>query len=534
MKSTEEIIEKMTLSELCGQLICYDLSSKRWNEEELHKIAEETKPGGIFVYSSSKEIIDKYSKIINEHTNIPIIVSSDAEHGLGGPVKGLPTLPLPMAWGACDDEKLIKKAGKATAEICRANGIHWSFAPIADVILNKDSLINVRAISDSPKQVVKIAGAYMDGMQKDGLMAAGCKHFPGEGIDDRNSHFCTTICPLSKEKWLETYGYIYKEMIKKGAYSIMVGHEALPAFQENEYDEILGYKPATLSYSLMTKLLKEELGFEGCVVSDAMSMVGACSMVDPDKLAVEFIKAGGDMVLFALPNDFKEIKNAVLNGEISIERIKDAVRRIINLKKAVGLLCNEPKSIEIKEDIYEIAKEIADKSINIVRNTEHIIPLNIKKGGKILICNLLTEFNRVTAYSLDTITQELENRGYEVLVLTNPGHRTVEEKLKENPDCVLVNCRISCRDYYGGSLRVDWEHIAAFWRGNILKHPKLVFTSFGDPYKLYEFPYLKTYINTFSNVPETQKAFVRVLLGEVKATGKSPVSLKGFFKRETD
>ena len=109
-----------------------------------------------------------------------------------------------------------------------------------------------------------------------------------------------------------------------------------------------------------------------------------------------------------------------------------------------------------------------------------------------------------------------------------------KSELAKEYDAILINCRMSCKDYCGGSLRVDWKQIALFWRGQILKYPRVIFTSFGDPYKLYEYPFVRTYINTFSNTPATQRAFVRTLVGESPAVGKSPVELKGFFERTVE
>lgn len=536
MDKFDRMIEEMSLDDLCGQVLCYNRTVLReCSDEEMQRIVRETKPGGVFVYDTSKEEAERYSSAINACAKIPAIIATDAEHGPGGPLRDVAVLPQPMAWGACDDENLIERAGRVTAELCRKNGIHWSFAPLVDINYNPNNPGgNIRTVSDSPKQVAKIAGAYMRGMQRNGYLAASCKHFPGDGTDDRNQHFCTIINSKSKEEWMETYGYVYREMISQGLMSVMVAHIAAPAFQEDEFDEVLGYKPATLSYNLITKLLKGELGFEGCVVSDAMCMVGACSMVDPDLLAVEFLRAGGDMVLFALPDDFYNIKKAVESGYLPIERLKDAVKRVLKMKDSVHLFENQKgfeDKITLSDSVEGIAEAIAEKSINVVRNADNIFPLNLTQNAKILMCNLQAEEETVNSYALTTVRDELTKRGYLVEMLQNPGHRLVEEELEKGYDAILINCRMSCRDYCGGSLRVNWEHIAVFWRGRVLKHPRVIFTSFGDPYKLYEYPFMKTYINTFSNTPATQRAFVRALLGEIPAVGKSPVELKGFFER---
>ena len=190
-------------------------------------------------------------------------------------------------------------------------GVHWTFSPIVDINYNMNNPVtNIRAISDRPELVDKIGKAAVCGLQKNGLMAAGCKHFPGDGVDDRNQHFCTTVNNFSKEEWMNTFGYVYKEMFKAGVSSVMVAHISLPAYDEKMNDWV-GYPPASLSYNLQTKLLKEELGFEGCIVSDALSMVGACACVDYDRLAIEFVKAGGDILLFPLRSYFDEILGAV-------------------------------------------------------------------------------------------------------------------------------------------------------------------------------------------------------------------------------
>lgn len=469
---------------------------------------------------------------------MPVIVSADIENGAGCCLWNERTLPEPMAWGACDDAELIEEAGKVTAQICRKNGIHWNFAPIVDINYNKDNpVVNTRAISDNPQQIVKIAGAYVKGMQDDNMMIAGCKHFPGDGMDDRNQHFCTTINPLSKEEWMNTYGYVFKKMIEIGSGSVMVGHVGLPAY-ETEIDPILGPKPGTLSYNIMTKLLREELGFEGCIVSDAMAMIGACSMCPEDRLAVEFIKAGGDMILFALERDYNYIVEAVKNGKITRERIEESVMRILKMKERVNLLDNgADRDICVTGDIAEIAAEIADKSISVLRNTQNLLPLKLKNGAKILIITIqVSEHDKLTApyiYELDTVAEELRKRGYSVDEMKAAGidHHKLDEQ-KNNYDCILINCRISSRDYIGGTLRINRDNIMPFWRGVAMNHPCMIFTSFGDPYKLYDLPFLRTYVNAYSSSPDSQRAFVKVLLGEIEPEGKNPVGMKDFFECE--
>lgn len=526
----EKILESLTLDEMIGQMLCYNLIE---DTEALERDIKRTHAGSIFTAGRSAQEIKYGTELLNKYSKIPGMVAADIECGPGHVVPGEIRLPHEMAWGACADEALIERAHEAVAIRCRELGIHWSFSPLVDINFNRDNpVVNVRTVSDRPETVAKIGAAAVRGYQKNGLIGAGCKHFPGDGVDDRNQHFCTTVNSLSKEEWMNTFGYVYKEMFKAGTVSVMVAHIALPAYDEKINDWV-GYPPATLSNNLQTKLLKGELGFDGCIVSDALSMVGACACVDYDRLSVEFIKAGGDILLFPLPEYFDEIKGAVETGEIPFERIKDAARRVLRLKNKVRLFENQEeilKGIDLEQNLINLenaAKEIAEKSLCLERNYGNVLPLKVKKGDKILIINLKKDAEKEKAFyacDLEVVEEELKKRGFHVVSYVHPRREDFEEDMKDAA-AVLINCKISSQDYTGGSLRITWAHMSPFWRGAVLKHPQIVFTSFGDPYKLHDFPYVKTYINAFSYSEATQRAFVKAVLGEIPFVGKSPVKI---------
>ena len=531
---TDKIIENMTLEEMVGQLFCYDIYDSD-DPKKIEEILKKVKVGGIFVQRMPAEKIKLYTDMAQKYTDIPVIVSADVENGPGNAVKGTPDLPYQMAWGAADDVELVEKIGYYTGKICRQNGVHWTFSPVVDINYNFQSAdVNVRAISDSPDHVVKIASAIIKGMQKDGNMVVTCKHFPGGGVDERNSHFLTSINYLSKEEWMATYGKIYKEMIKLGVPAIMAGHTALPAY-EKDVDEFYGYPPCVFSKSLMTDLLKGELGFDGCIVSDAMSMIGASAMVDDLKdIAVKFIEAGGDMVLFPEPTDYDAILQAVKSGRISIERIKDAVSRILTLKERAGLFSSrENGPHEDFEKISYYGQKLADKSITVVRDVKNILPIKLKEHSKILMLTMIEpHFQRKpTGEEFRPMIEEFEKNGHSVTQIVTAKHKEVKE-IMDDYDAVLLNCRMSSLDYHGATMRIGWNNIMVLWRAYVLQHPKFVFTSFGDPYKLYDAPYLKTYINAYSDSPYSQRAVAKVIMGQIKPEGKNPVELKGFFKRE--
>ena len=529
------IVDSLTLDELIGQMLCFSFESG--DPDEMKRIVKETKAGTFFVANNTPEQIAWITNIINENTRVPGMIAADIECGPGHILAGEVKVTNPMSWGAANDAELVRKAHVATAERCREMGVHWSFAPIADINLNPDNPVtNVRSVSDIPERVARICGAAIEGMQENGMIMAGCKHFPGDGVDDRNQHLCTTVNSLSADEWMNTFGYVYKELFRRGAASVMVGHIALPAYDVKENDWA-GYRPGTLSYNIITKLLKGTLGFEGCVVSDALCMVGACSIVPQDRLAVEFVKAGGDMLLFPTIDYYHQLKKAVEDGEIPLERIKDAVTRVLRLKEKARLFEDQSEvlaSMKHEYDLTEVTQKIADKSLTLVRNYGDAIPLKLKKGAKILILNLKRSCDPETSFycdDLDTVEEELKNRGYVVEAHSNAIRADFTDHLDEF-DAVLINCKLSSQDYPGGSLRIGFQHISPFWRGAVLRHPKVIFTSFGDPYKIHDFPYLKTYINAYSCSAATQKAFVKAIFGEIPFEGKSPVSFPPYFEAE--
>lgn len=542
----KKLVESMSVEELCGQVLSYDIQPGDTDEETLETI-EKILPGSLFVCPEDKDTIEEleprfernkgFQRVATQRASgIPCIMATDVEHGPGAYCKALPELPNPMAWGACNDEKLIERAGELTGRICRKIGIHYIFGPVVDLNINfRNPVTAVRSVSDDADRVIRIAGAYIRGVQKHGYLAACGKHFPGDGMDERNQHFLTTVNSLSKEEWMASYGKVYRELFKQGLCSVMVGHICCPAFQSDEIDEY-GALPGTLSKQLITDLLKGELGFEGCVISDAMSMIGACARVDLDKLAVSFFKAGGDMMLFPEAEDHKRLVDAVKSGELPIERLRDAATRCIKMKEKVrlfeGVQAIEEEIGDISEDIKELeelAQTIADKAVKIVRNNEGILPIK-KEKGKVLLVKLGGHYfhKEPLNHAFAFIEKEFEAQGWEVTSLFFAKHRHLKEIMNDY-DLVLI---VADSDISGSSKRVGWDNIMALWRGYILKHKNVVFVGTDDAYKLFDFPYAKTYINLFGQAPCLQRALVKLVLGKIESQGKNPVRFEGFFERE--
>ncbi len=533
----KEQIARLPLDELVGQVLNFEFNEHRHKKEWMEQVVRDTLPGSICYDNCSDEFSAWVRGIAEKYCRIPMMYVGDGEHGPGCGAPNEPVLPKPMAWGAADEPEVVERAHRISAQLCRKHYRHLLLGPVVDINYNYNNcVVNVRAISDDPDVVARNAAAAVRGMQQDNLVAACCKHFPGDGIDQRNAHFMTSINTMSQEEWMNTYGRVYKAVIEAGTMSIMIAHVALPAFDE-KVDDILGYPPATLSKNLMTGLLKEKLGFQGCIVSDAMCMIGACAVVETERLAVEYLKAGGDMVLYALPSDFDYIKAAVQSGDLPMERLQDAVLRIWRMKNAVGLF-GEAEQIHAKletepiEDINQWGRELAEHSVTVIRNAKGLFPQrDLKPGSKVLQVVIQHDVDeKHAADQMRFVENELRVHGMEVTTLVNPKHYDVKDAA-EKYDVALLNININPGNYQGGTLRIGWNQAMALWRGYLMRHPKLIITSFGDPYKLYDYPFARTYINMYSPTEDSQRAFVRALLGEIEAVGKSPVAFEGFFER---
>ena len=539
-------IDEMSIEDLCGQVLCYDVQPND-TEKETMEVIKRIRPGSLYLCEIDPSETDLEGRFLRDRrfadyarslTGSPLLMCTDMEHGPGTYLHGKMTeLPNYMAWAACDNEQYIERAAELTARITRKKfGIHYTLSPVTDLFVNfRTPTMATRSMSDDPDRVIRIAGAYVRGIQKNGYLAATIKHFPGEGVDERNSHFLTTVNSFSRTKWMKTYGKVYKALFKVGVDSVMVGHSCCPAFQSSEEIDEYGALPGTLSKDLMAGLLKEKLGFKGCVISDAMSMIGACARVPEEKLSVEFIKAGGDLVLFPEPEQYDYLVKAVKSGEIPMERIKDAVYRVMRLKEKTRLYEEEKVQNEIGDidaditELNELAQKIADNAVKVVRNNEKVLPIKCKKGKVIIIKVGGSFFNTEPDNTpFEYIEKEFKERGWEVNSQFFPKHKYLKSIMNEY-DLVVVACH---GNYHGSTLRVGWSNMMAFWRGYILQHPNIVFVGLDDPCKLYDFPYAKTYINAFGTAPVLQRSVVKLILGEIESRGKNPLSFPPYFERE--
>jgi len=382
MSSVDALLGSLSIEEKIGQTLCWFIS--RESEEEIEAIAKAVPVGSVFLKFCSQERIARVTEIVNRHSRVPVIISSDLDRGAGPFIEGATSFPYMMALGATNNTGLARKVGRATAREGRAMGIHWTFSPVVDLNRNfQNPIVNVRALGEDKLHVVRMAEAYIEGIQQDALMAATAKHFPGDGLDDRDQHLCTSHNPLSRPDWDELFGYVWKRVINKGVMSIMAGHIAMPSV-DTGLGDYRGPPPATLSYALQTELLKQELGFKGVLVSDAYPMIGFTSHLPTSRLAVENIRTGSDMLLFAEPlRDAKLLLEAYRSKELTEARLDDAVERILTMKHALGILsgrtADPPTEVETCE-FSTWSQQVAEHSTSIVRDETGLLPVKLSRN----------------------------------------------------------------------------------------------------------------------------------------------------------
>ncbi len=530
----EQMLARLTIDQKIGQLLHPNIFPTISTDDLVDALGD-VEPGGMFLHPGKIEAFQKTTQWLRGRFPVPVIVSSDLECGAGRVVEGATSFPDLMSLAATDDEALAFEMGRATAVEGRACGVHWAFGPVVDVNANPHNPdANTRTLGDDPDRIARLSAAMIRGMQQNGLCATA-KHFPGAGFDDRDQHICTTINPLRMDQWFAVSGRTFREAIDAGVGSIMIGHIALPAWDSvgalastglcpGDGAHIQNAPPATLSRKIVTGLLRERMGFQGVIITDALDMGGVTSWGPFEEIIPGVIEAGCDMILFASPKrDFAILKRAVGSGRLTEARIDESVRRILALKETLGLHKERdprPLSAADSEHFRRAGQEIAEKALTLVRDRHEALPLKLEQGTRVLSYHFRgdPEFNNVDAFD-----DLLRARGVEVARFDETEQGRLPARL-DDFDVVLMSAVLG--PCWGTSrIRPAGNYMRDVWALITSRHPRLALVSYGSPYLLYEMPRLPLVINAYSPDLNTQKAVLRLLTGEIAATGKSPVNL---------
>lgn len=516
-------LKTMSMEQLVGQLLCPE--DRKYTRQDWLDIFEKVPYiGNIFYGKADLNVMKKTLDSIQKNSKIPVTVAMDMEQGVD--LDGYGTIfPFQMGLGAANDEQNVYELGRIMAKEARALGLHWTYAPEVDINLNfNNPITNHRSFSDDAQIVSKLLIAAIKGRQEGGLLAATAKHFPGDGVDDRDQHTCTSVNSLPMDQWRELYGKVWKAAIDDaGVMSIMSGHISLPDYQGFKSDP-QDCMPATLCRKLQIDLLRKELGFKGVLVSDAAPMIGITSRVKEDDMVVENIVNGSDVFLFADPiKDFDRLMKAVRSKRLTEERVYESAGRVLEMKARLNLHKHpfgEKVSMEMFHEHRNTAQSAADKSITLLKD-DGMVPVSLNNEAKVLTVTLTYKGHNRSPQDLYIVDQELIDRGFQVDHLYSPGHSELLKKVPEY-DIVFVNMYITMHMKMG-TMRATAEAVMPFWRAFYANNQNVVFTSFGNPYVLYEQPHLPNMLLTYSASEVSQRAVVKVWLGELEPEGVCPV-----------
>lgn len=466
----------------------------------------------------------KLLKRYEDNAEIPMLITSDFENGCGSMLKGLTILPYMMSLGAANDEQLAYDYGRATALEARSVGANWTFSPVSDLNTNdRNPLVNVRGLTDDPDLACRLLPQIVRGMQENGL-AACAKHFPGDGVDWRDQHIVTTVNSLSMEEWKRQHGRVFQTLIDAGVYSIMAGHISLPAYQKERMDGMC--LPATLSRELITGLLKGEMGFDGVVVTDAMDMGGFNGWYESlHQTEIESFKAGCDMLLWPTPEYVDNLVAAVESGEVPMERLDDAVSRILRMKEKLGLFEHpslRPLSDADRDFVRSVARRTADASLTLLRDDMHMFPMSPKTYRRIAVIPVTHHQPAMQESTL--LCRLLRERGFDV---TEYPEGITDAQTAQHD---LILYALFSRPFRPmGFLDFMGSEAVKVQRALQAAREKTLIVSFGSPYFAEQyFERALTVVNAYSMLAPSVEAFVRAAVGEGDFTTFSPVKVRRY------
>lgn len=496
-------------------------------EDSIANVVKKERIGGLVFFQGGPGrqaiLTNKYQAL----ARVPLLITSDGEWGLGMRLDSSISYPYQMALGAVQDKALIYKMGMEVAKDYKRIGMHMNLAPDVDVNNNpKNPVINYRSFGENKYNVTAKASAYMKGMQDGGLLVS-LKHFPGHGDTDVDSHYDLPKLPFSKERLDSLEIYPFRELIKEGAAGVMIAHMNIPALDNTPN------MPSTLSKPIVTGILKEELGFKGIIISDAMGMKGVVKYFKDGEADVMGIIAGNDILELSenSARAIKLVRRAVREGRIPMERIDESVKKILTAKYWAGL--NVKDTVNEKNVYAEINRpeskmllqQLADASMTLLRGKQYLKTLTAQKRTAIISIGS----PQVTTFQQD-LGKFYKNSVFYTLDKTANAN-AIAKVLKEigNFDQVIIGIH-DTRTRPGNGIVLSAD-LKMFIKSMADKNA--VFALFANPYNLAALPGLensKVLLVAYQKEDFMQRAASSVIKNQLTTSGKLPVTVNTFFK----
>jgi beta-N-acetylhexosaminidase len=533
-----------------------------WVEQTIAGMSDEEKIGQLFMHmnrstdpAAMQEALDRYhiggirypnrpaaelyeqNRYLQEHAPIPLLIAANCEAGGNGGMSDGTLVATNAMSGAARTDEVAYQAGYVGGREAAAIGCNWNFAPVSDIFLNwRNTIVNTRSFSGQPDRVLERALAFLRGVRQSNVLAC-TKHFPGDGVEERDQHLLMGVNDLPVEAWDDTFGRVYRGLIDAGIHSMMVGHFAMPHYSRHlrpglRDDQIM---PATIAPELLQDLLRGTLGFNGLLVTDASHMVGLTSVKPRREHVPEAIAAGCDMFLYFTDEDFRFMMAGYRDGVITVERLHEALRRILGAKAALGLhLKAKTEILPPKEGLSvvgcrehrEAAAAAARECITLVKNTRDQLPIRPETHRRVRLYYLSSGSSFVAARFAqkdhtvrDVIIEELTAAGFEVDLFDTEkptmGQESREEYLNRY-DVAMVFSNVS--GYASENVyRIAWDMPGQVpWYAAELP---TVFVSLNYTTHLYDVPMVRTFINAYAPTREVVRATIRKMMGDEPFTG---------------
>ncbi len=521
------VIDGMTTEQRVGQLLLLGFGGTSI-DGTIDSFLDEMQPGGVALFSRNvsepaatmqliRDVRRHDPRVTGSNTRLPMFVAVDQE---GGNVVRLKTqaviLPSAMALGAADDPLLARRVGQALGRDLVAWGFNMNLAPVLDVSSNpKNPVIGIRSFGGDPVRVGDIGAGYIAGLGDVGVVAVA-KHFPGHGDTDTDSHYAMPVLQHDRARLDAVELRPFTRAFGAGLPAIMTAHIALPKIAEGSD------VPATVSGKLLTGVLRNELGYDGLVITDGLEMQGIIDRYGAGEAAVRAVVAGADMVMVLwFPEKKREVRqallDAVVSGRLSDARLRQAVRRVLEQKARAGLFAQPVPSIAaatetLRTNDRSALDEVARRAITLVKNFHDVLPLRRQ--------------TRVVAASMQTAFLQGLERRVQARTITLPWAPT-KKNVAADVDRIVALAKAEHADVVVIGLHTA-DHSAVV-RGVLAKLPKtpVVVVSFGSPWLLSGFPGAAAYVCAFGWRDDSGAAAAAVLAGDAPAVGHMPVALSG-------
>ena len=519
----DSVFNSMSFEERLGQLFMVAAYSNRDENhyKEIDELITQYHVGGLIFFQGGPirqaHLTNRYQSL----AKVPLWLAMDAEWGLGMRLDSTISFPKQMTLGAIQDDKWIYEMGAQVASQFHIMDMHLNFAPVVDVNVNpKNPVIGYRSFGENKLAVSAKGKAYMKGMQDNGVIA-NAKHFPGHGDTDADSHNELPVILHDRARMDSVELYPFKSLMNDSLMSVMVAHLQIPAYDDRENT------PTTLSNRVTNDLLRNELQFDGLVLTDAMNMQGVAKYYDPGEADVKALMAGNDVILFPLdvPKAFKQIEKAIRKNELTIESLEARVKKVLRAKYWAGLNRYQPISTDNlvarlnNSQAKMLNRLLYQKAMTVVDNSDELLPIirldstafaSLALGGKDakVFNSTLDRYAKFEHYEGDSLSETLFKTlaAKDVVVVAYQGITNSPRKQHQVKD----------------------EEVAFLKR--LQEKTKVIVVAFGNAYSLQYMEGLKNIICTYEDNAITQDAVPQIIFGAIKAEGKLPVSAGANFK----